>query len=156
MIKASPKVVSTSRFVAVGYPISGALAPSSFQVWFDKATGAVVGDAAVYGVQGNDGVEVTIVANGAVSFRGVVPNDAQIALQETFGNSRLSETYGGLSCLNACLAGMGIANWIIAAIGIACGIACGGTMGLGCLACAAGLSFILGGELGYCIEECYD
>ncbi len=61
---------------------------------------------------------------------------------------------GLLGCLNNCLSGLGVAGWVLSAIGAGCGIACGGTLGAGCLACLAAVGGILGGQLGYCSSQC--
>jgi hypothetical protein len=57
------------------------------------------------------------------------------------------------SKFNDCLASAGIAAWTIAAIGVACGVICAGTLGTGCAACIAAAGGIGAGTVTYCIRR---
>lgn len=53
--------------------------------------------------------------------------------------------------LNTCLGNANISSWAIAAIGISCGVVCGATLGVGCLACVIAISGVTGGTIGHCV-----
>lgn len=58
------------------------------------------------------------------------------------------------SCLNNCLASQGIAGWTITALSIACGLACAGTAGLGCIVCLAALTAGAEWVIANCVYSC--
>jgi hypothetical protein len=60
----------------------------------------------------------------------------------------------GYSCVNDCVASLGIPTWTLALIGVGCGIACGGTLGLGCSICWMAVTAGFGYEIGYCLRYC--
>ena len=63
----------------------------------------------------------------------------------------------GFACVDNCLASLGVANWMLAAIAVVCAFACVGTAGAGCYPCIAAMGLVLGNELTYCMQSCgYD
>lgn len=57
------------------------------------------------------------------------------------------------SCMNNCLASLGVANWVLAAISIGCAAACA-TVAL-CAPCIQGMGLFLYFELDYCMDKCF-
>lgn len=57
---------------------------------------------------------------------------------------------GFWSEFNDCLASKGIAGWVITALSIACGFACIGTVGAGCIPCLLGAGLATEGVVAYC------
>lgn len=57
--------------------------------------------------------------------------------------------------LNRCLSNAGIASWAIAALSIACGVACAATAGAGCVACLTAASGATGGTVGFCVGKAW-
>lgn len=57
------------------------------------------------------------------------------------------------SCMNKCLADMGVANWILAAIAVACGAAC--TTVVLCAPCIQGMGIYLAFEFNHCFDKCF-
>lgn len=55
--------------------------------------------------------------------------------------------------LNKCLLNAGIAQWALIAIGIACGLLCGATLGIGCVACVVAAGGVLGTTAGTCVAK---
>lgn len=132
--------------VAVVFPICGALDGSNYQLLFDPATDNVVHETSLLGVLSNTpGADATVimVVDGTTTWNGDVDYDDVI--------QGLSSK---LRCLNDCLAGLGIANWVLALIGVGCGIVCGGTLGTGCIVCLVAVVGILDFQAGYCVGQC--
>jgi len=59
------------------------------------------------------------------------------------------------SCLNNCLASMGIASWALTALSIACGFLCVCTAGTGCIVCLGASAIVATNILNYCIAMCW-
>ncbi|MFC9541506.1 hypothetical protein ACFTQ7_16750 [Lysinibacillus sp. NPDC056959] len=57
------------------------------------------------------------------------------------------------SCMNKCLADMGIANWVLAMIGVACAAAC--ITVVGCAPCIQGMGIFLSFEFNHCFNKCF-
>lgn len=55
--------------------------------------------------------------------------------------------------LNDCLSNAGVASWVIAAAGVACGAACAGTAGAGCVVCLTATAGIATGVASYCVNK---
>lgn len=62
---------------------------------------------------------------------------------------------GFWSCMNSCLAGLGVPSWIIAALGVACAAVCVGTAGTACLLCLKAAQVVLTAEITYCFGQCW-
>lgn len=58
---------------------------------------------------------------------------------------------GFWSDFNDCLASQGIAGWAITALSVACGFACIGTAGAGCVPCLLGAGLLTEGVVAYCV-----
>ncbi|MGG1629637.1 hypothetical protein [Rossellomorea sp. NRS-1567] len=58
---------------------------------------------------------------------------------------------GFWSEFDKCLSSKGIAGWAITSMSIACGLACAGTLGAGCVPCLLGLGLATEGVVSYCV-----
>ncbi len=58
-------------------------------------------------------------------------------------------------CINNCLAGLGLPNWLLGVLALICAIICAGTAGLGCVACIAGAGYGFYLEAFYCVDLCF-
>ncbi len=57
-------------------------------------------------------------------------------------------------CINNCLAGLGIPNWLLAVLAVICAVICAASAGWGCVACLAGAGYGLYLEAFYCVDQC--
>lgn len=82
-------------------------------------------------------------------------NDGNLSINQKIDKTQYDSGIGTMSwsCMNDCLASMGIANWVLAAIAIACAAAC--TTVVLCGPCIQGMGLILYFELDYCMDKCF-
>ncbi|MEM1206729.1 MAG: hypothetical protein AAGN66_26070 [Acidobacteriota bacterium] len=148
--------------VGVFIPVDGGAGYSGLQLWFQENTRELVTSvallfeqvdpqrvAATYFADGQLRMEAVSDLAGNILSGRVIEADGSV--QDLLDYPLAERSYG---CINDCLAGLGVANWIIALIAAVCGIACLGTLGAGCVACIFGLGVGLGAELGYCSGRC--
>ncbi|MEJ4024551.1 hypothetical protein VSK93_19695 [Clostridioides difficile] len=58
------------------------------------------------------------------------------------------------SCFNNCLSRQGVAGWVVAALGVACGFVCASTAGTGCIPCLYASGLVVDGTIAYCVGTC--
>ena len=64
-----------------------------------------------------------------------------------------SEKAGFWGTLNKCLSSAGVAGWVVAGLSVACGAACVGTAGAGCVVCLTAASGIGAGTVSFCVNK---
>lgn len=79
--------------------------------------------------------------------------DQDVSSDDAASGELTAQEGGFWSKLNDCLSSAGISSWVVAGISVACGAACVGTAGLGCVACIAAAAGVTGGTAGYCIDQ---
>lgn len=82
-------------------------------------------------------------------------NDGNLSFNQKIDKTQYDSDISTMSwsCMNDCLASMGIANWVLAAIAIGCAAACA-TVVL-CGPCIQGMGLILYFEFDYCMNKCF-
>ncbi|MDR6939315.1 hypothetical protein [Arcanobacterium hippocoleae] len=55
--------------------------------------------------------------------------------------------------LNNCLSKLGISSWVLAGLGLVCGVACAGTAGLGCIGCVSFAAGFGAGSVKACVQK---
>lgn len=152
-----------SGLVGVFLPISGGAGYSNLQIWFDETNHEIVSTMMfVFEQRSNDEISANLFIDGQVQMTALVSIAGDILGGELYSDKGVAtnlldvvDTQKSWSCMNSCLAGLGVPNWILAVMAVACAAICVGTAGLGCLACLSALSFGLGFELGWCIGACF-
>lgn len=103
--------------------------------------------------------EVVYQAQTEHSGRVTLWQDGQLKLDQVVSDGAEPTTAGAAQSafnwdtLNKCLTSAGIAQWALVAIGIACGVICGATLGIGCAACVAAAGGIIGSTAGECVAK---
>lgn len=103
--------------------------------------------------------EVVYQAQTAHSGRVALWQDGQLKLDQVVSDGAEPATAGtahsafNWDTLNKCLTSAGIAQWALIAIGVACGVICGATLGIGCAACVAAAGGIIGSTAGECVAK---
>ena len=103
--------------------------------------------------------EVVYQAQTEHSGRVALWQDGQLKLDQVVSDGAEPATAGtahsafNWDTLNKCLTSAGIAQWALIAIGVACGVICGATLGIGCAACVAAAGGIIGSTAGECVAK---
>lgn len=103
--------------------------------------------------------EVVYQAQTEHSGRVALWQDGQLTLDQVVSDGTAAAAAGtaqpafNWDTLNKCLTRAGIAQWALVAIGIACGVICGATLGIGCAACVAAAGGIIGSTAGECVAK---
>jgi len=83
-------------------------------------------------------------------FEPILITEESISQDPTLFIKPIKVSAGFWSEFNDCLASKGIAAWAITALSIACGLACIGTAGAGCIPCLLGAGLATEGVVAYC------
>lgn len=135
--------------------------PSNLSVFFD-ARNVVSSVVEVQYAQDQRNAErgrVTLWRDNSVLIDKVVTAEGGVstATSPRAGLSTGSEAVAGVTFdwgkFNDCLASHGIAGWLIVAIGVACSVACAGTLGAGCAVCLASIGGIGTGVITNCYKK---
>ena len=111
--------------------------------------------------QSQNNIRAIAISDGKTIMDGIVDNKGNISSgyvikgdgqKMEFGSSEAKPMFW--SCMNNCLASQGVAAWAVTLLGTICAAACIGTAGLGCIFCLAGIDFIGGAVIGYCLSKC--
>ena len=115
-------------------------------------------------IVGNDvnySAEVEVYNNGILAkkeylqfdkedFDSTLLTEESISQNKTLFIKPIKVSAGFWSEFNDCLASKGIAAWAITALSVACGLACIGTAGAGCIPCLLGAGLATEGVVAYC------
>lgn len=103
--------------------------------------------------------EVVYQAQTEHSGRVALWQDGQLKLDQVVSDGAAPSAAGtahaafNWSTMSKCLSSAGIAQWAIIAIGIACGLVCAGTVGIGCAACVVAAGGVIGSTAGECVAK---
>lgn len=120
---------------------------SGYTVMFNPDESIASRAEVVYQAQSEHSGRVALWQDGQQKIDQVVSDDAQPA---QVGSAQPAFNW---DTLNQCLTSAGIAQWALVAIGIACGVICGATVGIGCAACVAAAGGVIGSTAGECVAK---
>lgn len=166
--KANAYSVAAAGQVGVYVPIRGGTSHSYFGLWFEPSSLKIVGSSiGLFVFDENRNINAKIDINGKPKLDAVIAPDGSILSGVRYDESGRAQTLSPsqgitqpdavlafLGCLNSCLSGLGVPSWLISALGVACGVICAGTAGVGCIPCLYAAAGGLGAELGWCIGMC--